>query len=375
MLYPFTSNMCGWPADNVQEAQGVLHVQRHERRIQSGAKFWLLSWHSHNLRAYYQQWLIIRTKRETNMPQEYPLLPAALIFNPGAGSADSQEDFPGMLRRLLGAVNIEATAYEAKDNDELAAATARARQQGIDLVIACGGDGTLEGVANGLVNSPITLGILPAGTRNNLAASFNIPTDLDAAASLLRSGTPRAVDVVHARCGNQERWFLELFTAGLLTDVFEDAEAVQKGNWGALGDLAAKFVGASPSTLHLTLAGEEGERQTIEAEAHAVLAMNTPYLGANFLMADDIRYDDGSLDVFLYDGLSRLDLLAHGLAIATDRSPDPRVRRLRARQLTLRSDPPVPILVDSVNMGEGTVVLQVHHAALRVITGPTREVQ
>ena len=111
---------------------------------------------------------------------------------------------------------------------------------------------------------------------------------------------------------------MELFTAGLLTDVFNDAEALQKGNWGALGDLAAKFVGASPSTLYLALADDEGEHMAIEAEAHAVLAMNTPYLGANCRVADDIRYDDGCLDVFLYAGLNKLDLLAQGVAIATD---------------------------------------------------------
>jgi diacylglycerol kinase (ATP) len=309
------------------------------------------------------------------MQQQYPVLQAALIFNPASGAAGDRDEFRATLDALLAAANIQALAYEAKDGDELAAATARARQHGAGLVIACGGDGTIEGVANGLVNSPITLGILPAGTRNNLAASLNIPSDLAAAVSMLRTGTPQAIDAVHARCGDHERWFLELFTAGLLSDLFEDAEAVQKGNWGALGDLAARFVGASPSTLQLTLADDESDRKTVAAEAHAVLAMNTPYVGANFRVADDIRYDDGYLDVFLYAGLNKLDLLAHGLAIATEGATDPRIRRLRARRLALRADPPVPILVDGVHLGDGPVTLQVHHAALRVIAGPSPQVQ
>jgi diacylglycerol kinase family enzyme len=192
---------------------------------------------------------------------------------------------------------------------------------------------------------------------------------LPAAVALLRRGTPQAIDAVHARCGKEERWFFELFTAGLLSDMFEDAEALQKGNWGALGDLAAKFVGASPATLHLRLAGEHGNDQAVMAEAHAILAMNTPFAGANFRVAEDIYYDDGYLDVFLYAGLSKLDLLAHGLAIARDAEADTRIHRLRARALTLRSDPPVPILVDGVNLGEGEVTLEVHRGALRVITG------
>jgi diacylglycerol kinase (ATP) len=303
------------------------------------------------------------------MNTQYPPLPAALIFNPASGAADDGGKFDTRLHEALAGANIQATTFEAKDDGELAAATAHARELGVALVIVCGGDGTIETVANGLVNSGLTLGILPAGTRNNLAASLNIPTDLAAAAALLRSGTRQAIDAVLATCGGQERWLFELFTAGLLTDVFEDAEALQKGNLGALGDLAAKFVGASPSTLHLTLADDEGEHMAIEAEGHAVLAMNTPYLGANFRVADDIRYDDGYLDVFLYAGLNKLELLAQGIAIATDGAPDPRIRRLRARRLTLRADPPVPILVDGVNLGEGTASLQVHRAALKVIVG------
>jgi diacylglycerol kinase (ATP) len=307
------------------------------------------------------------------MIAQYSPLLAALIFNPASGAADDGRKFHNTLQELLAGVNIEATSFEAKDDGELAAAAAGARKLGVDLVIVCGGDGTVESVANGLIGSGITLGILPAGTRNNLAASLNIPTDLPAAAALLRGGTPQALDAVHAACGGRERWFLELFTAGLLTEVFEDAEALQKGNWGALGDLAAKFVGASPSTLHLALADDEGEHKTMEAEAHAVLAMNTPYLGANFQVADDIRYDDGCLDVFLYAGLNKLDLLAQGLAIATDGAPDPRIRRLRARRLALRAEPPVPILVDGVNLGEGPASLQVHRAALKVLAGQAQQ--
>jgi diacylglycerol kinase (ATP) len=307
------------------------------------------------------------------MNTEYPPLPAALIFNPASGAADDGDKFSSRLHEALTGAHIEATTFEAKDDRELAEATKRARALGVDLVIVCGGDGTIETVANGLVNSGITLGILPAGTRNNLAASFNIPTDLPAAAALLRSGRVQMIDAVLATCGGRERWLFELFTAGLLTDVFNDAEALQKGNWGALADLVAKFVGASPSTLHLALADDEGDHMAIEAEGHAVLAMNTPYLGANFRMADDIHYDDGCLDVFLYAGLNKLDLLAQGLAVATDGAPDPRIRRLRARRLTLRAEPPVPILVDGVNLGEAPASLQVHRAALKVIGGQAPE--
>ncbi len=129
------------------------------------------------------------------MNAQYTSLPAALIFNPASGAADDGRKFHDTLQELLGGVNIEVTSFEAKDDGELAEATAKARQLGTDLVIVCGGDGTVEAVANGLVGSGITLGILPAGTRNNLAASLNIrPTSRrqrrSCAAAHCRRSTP-----------------------------------------------------------------------------------------------------------------------------------------------------------------------------------------
>jgi len=307
------------------------------------------------------------------LAQSTQRLAAALIYNPGAGSAAGNDNLLDDVRSLLRAAAIDAELHEAEDQKAIAAATDHAREQGLELVIACGGDGTLEGVANGLVNTPITLGILPAGTRNNVAAGLNIPTDPAAAVSLLRSGRRQAIDMVHARCGGEERWFLELFTAGLLSTIFENAEAVQKGNLGALGDLVAKFAGATPSLLHLTV-DEGGSRRKLAMETHAILGMNMPYAGANFRVADNILCDDGYLDLFLYERLNKFDLLAHGLAVITESNPDPRIRRLRAQRLTLEADDPVPILVDGIALGQGPVTMKVHPRALRVITGWGRTV-
>lgn len=304
------------------------------------------------------------------MAQDRGQLAAALVYNPGAGSAGGTGEFLADVRRLLRQAKIDAQVYQARDEREIRAATAHARRQGMQLVIACGGDGTIETVANALVNTPATLGILPAGTRNNVAAGLAIPTHMAAAVSLLRDGRHRAVDMVHVRCGEEERWLMELFTAGLLSTVFENAESLQKGNLGALGDLVAKFVGALPAALHLTVDGD-GSNRSMTIDTHAILGMNMPYAGANFRVADDIAFDDGYLDLFIYDQLNKLDLLAHGLAVMTDADPDPRIRRLRVRQLTLDADPPVPIMVDGVALGEGPVTMTVHQNALQVIGGQT----
>ncbi len=303
------------------------------------------------------------------MAKKQPLLPAALIYNPGARAAHSQDDLLEQVRALLKDANIAASVYKAQDDEELTQATKRGVQEGAEMIIACGGDGTLESVANQLVDSQVTLGILPAGTRNNVAAGLQIPVEMDQAVALLRSGQRLAIDIVDARCGDQQRWFLEIFTAGLLSKVFEDADAAQKGNLGALGDLLTNFVVSAPADLELTV--ENGQQnQTIALKAYAVMGLNMPYVGANFRVADDIDYRDGLLDIFLYDGLSKLDLLVEGFTVAREGATDSRVQRLRAQRLTLHSDPPLPILVDGVRLGEGPVTLQMHQQALYVMAGP-----
>lgn len=119
---------------------------------------------------------------------------ALIIYNPTSGGRRPQR-----FERVEQAVRILA---QAGIKAELASTTARgtatvlARQavgQGRQLVIACGGDGTVNEVVNGLACSQIPLAVLPAGTANVLAKELGIPWDIPAAAKLIPTGTPRRI--------------------------------------------------------------------------------------------------------------------------------------------------------------------------------------
>ena len=232
--------------------------------------------------------------------------------------------------------------------------------------MACGGDGTVETVANALVGESATLGILPVGTRNNIAASLAIPTNLAKAVALLHTGTRRRIDVGHARCGDQERWFLETFTVGLFSALYPDADAVQKGNIARLDDLLMAFVTAPYATAHIRV--NEGEEE-FTAALHALLGVNMPSTGARFRLADDIACDDGLLDVFVYDRLDKLDMLAYGFDLLTGMPEDPVIRQLRVHHLAIRTDPPLMVMADGVYLGDGAVEVRLVPGGLRVITG------
>src|SRR5438094_95633 len=93
----------------------------------------------------------------------------------------------------------------------------QAAQAGYPLVIAAGGDGTVEAVAAGLVGTKAALGIVPLGTYNNVAHCLGIPDDIAAACALIGAGAPHAIDVgiVRARGKKKPKVFLESAIVGL----------------------------------------------------------------------------------------------------------------------------------------------------------------
>jgi diacylglycerol kinase family enzyme len=95
-----------------------------------------------------------------------------------------------------------------------------------ELIIAAGGDGTVEAVASGLVGTEATLGIIPLGTYNNVATCLGIPTGVEQACALIAGGAARRIDVgqVVAQYMKRPRIFLEVSAVGLGACMYEDMD-------------------------------------------------------------------------------------------------------------------------------------------------------
>jgi diacylglycerol kinase (ATP) len=300
------------------------------------------------------------------MDNTHTPLPAKLIYNPGAGTVNSSDERLVQLLGYLQEARIQPEVNVAQHDDEIRAVAAEAVARGFELVIVCGGDGTVESVANELVGKATTLGILPGGTRNNIACCLAIPPTLPEAVQVLRTGRRRAIDVGLARCGDQRRWFLEIISVGLLATLYEDADALQKGQIGRIPNLLAKFLSASAAQIRLAVDGAP----PLGAEALALLGMNMPCIGANYRFADDVLCDDGYLDFFLYEQMGKLDLVAHSVDVMSATVNDSRIRRIRAREVIIHTNPPMPVLVDGVVLGDGPTTISLHPGGIQVLAGP-----
>ena len=291
---------------------------------------------------------------------------AKLIFNPAAGNpAESAAQLVELLRHLQ-AQRIEPEVVLVQPEMRLSAIALNAARAAAKMVIVSGGDGTIENVALGLVGSRTTLGIIPTGSRNNLARSLGIPTDdLAAAVALLRGGRRLKIDVGHVRHRKGSRFFLEAGAVGLASALYPSADDIQHGDLGRIAEFISTLVSATPSEIRLCV---DDRPKAIVTHAHLVIVANMPFMGANFQIAPDIAFDDRHLAVFVYSDLSKVELIGQAIQSPAT-APDARIQRFHAKTITVTTNPAMPVMADGVLLGEGAVTISVQPHRLRVMAG------
>ncbi len=292
---------------------------------------------------------------------------ARLFFNPASGNpAESAAQLVELLRQLQKQrIVTDVVVVQPEHNLRLLARSAV--RAGAAMVIVSGGDGTIENVAIGLVGSRTVLGIIPTGTRNNLARSLNIPTgDVAKAAALLRHGRRINIDVGRVRHRKSNRCFLEAAAIGLSSALYPSSDDIQHGDLGQIARFISTLVSAVPSEIRLRL---DRSRRTAVAHAHMVIVANMPYFGANYQIASDVLFDDRYLDVFVYTDLNKRDLIGQAMQSSTA-APDTRIQRFRVKKVAIRTTPAMPVMADGVSLGDGSVTISLHPQRLRVMAGP-----
>jgi YegS/Rv2252/BmrU family lipid kinase len=119
---------------------------------------------------------------------------AVLLYNPdsGGGRASREPELESVVA-MLRAENIQAELVLTHSPADAAEQARRAPESGFDAVFACGGDGTIHSIVQGMINSPVALAVLPMGTANALAHDLGLPMSLSGAARALLKGVPRRV--------------------------------------------------------------------------------------------------------------------------------------------------------------------------------------
>jgi diacylglycerol kinase family enzyme len=206
---------------------------------------------------------------------------------------------------------VEADITLAKSGEEMISRAERAVADGAPLVVAGGGDGTINAVASALAGGSTRLGVLPLGTLNHFAKDLKIPLDLDQAVANAVRGRPHQVDVGEVN----GRIFLNNSSLGIYPDIVRDREHQQRhlgrGKWPAFGRALFAALRRFPfMSVRLKINGEEHLRRT-----PFVFIGNNEYLQGLTMGARE-RLDTGKLCLYVAQKPTRLGLLryaAHAL--------------------------------------------------------------
>jgi diacylglycerol kinase (ATP) len=289
-----------------------------------------------------------------------------VIFNLQSGR---EEESPQQLVRILTCLQDQHMVPEVhlvQPEDNLSSIAAEAASSGFELVIACGGDGTVSRVASGLINTPARLGIIPTGTQNNQAFALGIPlNNLEAAVQFLRQADTVLIDtgLIHCKSGQQHP-FIEVASIGLTSALFTSTDEIQHGDLTKIGEFMRILLSHPLTLIEADL--NNGERQ-VSVEAHTVLITNMPYTGARWRMSEDVSFDDGLLDIFFFPEMSKIDLINTVLQVSAGPPEDERIWHYQVRNAQFHCHLPSPVMVDGAVLGECDFTVEVQPRSLSVM--------
>ena len=283
-----------------------------------------------------------------------------VIWNPNAGGTDDVDAMRATLQAALTTHGVEAELFESPSEEETTRRVEQALTDGVERIVAAGGDGTVRSIAFQLIGREAALGILPLGTAMNVARSVGIPLELEAAAAILATGAIRGIDVGYV--GNQP--FLEVATIGLAADLLADATRVSEGRLGSAIDLLVRSIRHRRTRVWLDLDGRE-----VRHRAVSIALANGPFTGRALAAAPDARIDDGLLDVVCFLGYGPLEVLKEFARLILRIGSGTSSATYRAARVLVRTHHPLPVRADSNDIGTTPIELTTRSGALKVI-GP-----
>ena len=258
-----------------------------------------------------------------------------VILNPAAKS-DRARALKGKIEALSPRITVRMTTAAGD-----ARALARfALEEGFATIVAAGGDGTVNEVANGVAGSDARFGILPVGTMNVFASELGIPpNNLPAAWKVIADGFLRELDLPMANASH----FVQLAGIGLDAEVVRLTTPEFKKSLGPVSYLLTLALVAAGRPPTVVLDPVDSRRR----EGSFVLIGNGRLYGGPFVLFKDARPDDGLLDVLVFKNQSHWDVVRYFQAIAFGNHPDlPDVEYFQTKSMNVHSSASVPVELD-----------------------------
>ncbi len=293
---------------------------------------------------------------------------AKLIANPGSGTSSDRGKLLEEVTRYLKDMGVKVDVVVAKPKEKAIPIARKAVKDGYKMIVAMGGDDTIEAIIRGMAGSKTKLAMIPVGTANNLAKSLGIPEDVKEACKLIASGHIRKLDMGLVKMKKGKKLpFFELVIVGIGAAMYTDALRASKGKKpieSLKGAIRTILTQVTKPKITVKMDGESN----ITVETMLAIVSNVPLIGPNMLVDPNASMEDGLLDVSLYPNFSKAELLAYTTRTLNEgNAENGKIQRYRARKVTIKTKPKLDVMADGVMLGKGKVKVKVLPGALRVI--------
>lgn len=305
-----------------------------------------------------------------------------VIYNPKAGqkkkllNPTTPKSRLRTIKNLFLKYELEADFVKTTKKIPTIEIAKKAVKSGYQTVVVAGGDGTVGEVANGLVHSNVSLGILPLGSYMNVAKMLGIPSDLELAVAMIKINRLRKVDmgVVHSLSGkklSQPYYYIENASIGLEAKLQKRIVQLEQGDMKALARIFKDVFRTYEGKVTLKI----GKKISIE-KANLITVSNAPMSGPNVVWAPDSKLNDHVLSINLFP-LEQWDLVKHVSSMLWNgKSTHRSVKKITAKEVTISTEQARSVHADGRLFGKTPVKFSIAPAALTVIAGfpDTREV-
>jgi YegS/Rv2252/BmrU family lipid kinase len=295
-----------------------------------------------------------------------------LVLNPVAGHGDGEKNVQTIFDQLKTKIE-KLELISSRYPGHLVEIGKQAVLDGYRHFITIGGDGTPFELLNGLYAAEaslpsIRLAMIPAGTGNSFLRDFMDISRPEGIIHHILNGEIRPVDVVEFVVHNPEpekKIFLNILGVGLIADILKLTNEKLKG-FGPLGYSLAVLIRlfkGMHNEIHLQVDGKE-----IEIRNSALVVSNSKYTGGKMKIAPMARTDDGQVDMVIFNGVNRRDIISIFSKVFSGRHVShEKVNVLQGREIAIQCDPPQMVMADGELLGETPLHIRVLPKKLNLV--------
>lgn len=289
-----------------------------------------------------------------------------IIYNPSSGRQLIQWKLDNICKMLIDN-GYTISMFKTKKKDDAVNETIKCCQEDWDLIIACGGDGTVNEVAKGIVmgGRKIPVAILAAGTVNDFATYMGLPRTSRSFFDMIENG--KAIDVDLGKVNDE--YFVNVAASGLLTNVGYQVQPEIKAILGRTAYYLEGLKEIPKQKFKPIKVSFESDEYTMEEDILLFLITNSSSIGGFKKLAPEANVSDGYLDSIIIKKSEVQDLVSIFINIFSgDHINHPNVEYFKTKKIAISTEEDVPIDIDGEYGGKLPATFEVVPHSFKILT-------